>query len=120
MTLLSASLDNTMEKLLPWGRKTIGGIQVLLKPYNNTRFQECFQLFKKSTQDSKGMGQSEFDKPEDLQHYLDKSKLSFTYDDVGRNNKLIAFGMVYETPLARSTNPLLGEYRQVVFFFLIF
>ena len=97
-----------MEKFMPWGRKTIGGIKVLMKPYKNNRFQECFQLFKKSTLDSKGMGQSEFDKPDDLQKYLAKSKMTFTYDDEGRNNKLIAFGMVYDTPLSRSTVPLLG------------
>ena len=90
-------------------------------------------LFQRSTQDSAGVGQSEFQNAKDLRKYLDQATLAITYHDEGRNNKLIGYLMMYGTPLSRSMLPLcgagygvidkfyrgMGLYNQILSFFVM-
>ncbi len=95
-----------MEKYLPWTRKTVNGVKILLQLYKEKSFSDVLSLFQRSVQDSTGVGESEFQNADDLKKYLAKSNLTVTYHDEGRNNKMIGCLMIYGTPLSRSSVPL--------------
>ncbi len=97
-----------MEKFLPWRRKVIGGVKAFLQPYQPERFDQVLQLFQNSIQDSRGVGEGEFQTAKDLERYLAKSCAAFTYHDEDNMDQLMGFVMLFDTPLARSTNPLYG------------
>ncbi len=97
-----------MEKYLPWKRKTISGVNIVVKPFKKERFDDVLDLMQKSTQDSKGVGEGEFQDEKSLENYLAKSGVAVTFHDEGNNDKLVAVLMLYGTPMSRSSRPLHG------------
>ncbi len=98
-----------MEKYLPLNRKVISGVRVFVQPYKAERFSQVLQLLQDSIQDSTGVGEGEFQNAKDLEKYLAKSCVAFTYHDEDNMDRLLGFVMLYDTALARSTQPLYGS-----------
>ncbi len=92
---------------LPHIRK-IGEINTLIDLYKPALFNKIFSLFQNSKKDSTGIGEGEFTTENDLQGYLEKSKIAVRFHDRDKSNQLFSFFMIYPTPLARSTHPLHG------------
>ncbi len=103
-----------MDKFLPWTRKVINGVNILAQSYKQESFSELLSLLKRSTKDSTGIGEGEFQNAKDLKKYLAQSNLALTYHDAGRNNTLIGCLLIYVTPLSRSTVPLYAAGYSVV------
>ncbi len=95
--------------LLPWKRKTIGGITLSLREYEGKYFSEALALFQKSIKDSKGMGEGEFNDSKSFEKYIEQSELVYTVHNADKYDKIIGCGMIYGSPLARSNVPLYGS-----------